>query len=59
MSKGDAIDVQKSYDSFAAYLRDCSVKGDSVGVKHAEARLKELDATIAKAGEMKVDASVL
>jgi hypothetical protein len=59
MSKGDALDVQKTYDATAAWLRDCSRKGDVLSVRHAEARLKELDVTIAKAGEMKVDASVL
>jgi hypothetical protein len=43
MSKGDLADIQKLYDATAIWLRDCCRKGDVLGVKHAEARLKKLE----------------
>ncbi len=50
MSKGDFDDIQQYYDAAAAWLRDCTRKGDLIGVKHAEERLKELDSALAKNG---------
>jgi len=43
------IEIQIMYDCVAAWLRDCVKKGDSVGVKKAEAKLKELGIKLAKA----------
>jgi hypothetical protein len=50
MSKGDHEDLLKLYDATAVWLRDCSRKGDISGIKHAEARLKEIEIELAKAG---------
>jgi hypothetical protein len=47
----EELDVQKTYDATAAWLRDCCRKGDVLGVKKAESRLRELDKELAKQGE--------
>ena len=59
MSKGDVLDVQKAYDATAAWLRDCCVKGDVLGVKHAEDRLKELDVQLAKFEDQPVSNQII
>lgn len=48
MSKGDLADLQQTYDAVTSWLRDCCRKGDSVGVRHAESKLKALDIELAK-----------
>jgi hypothetical protein len=53
MSKGDHEDLLKLYDATVVWLRDCSRKGDVLGVKHAENRLKEIDKQLVKFEELK------
>ncbi len=36
-------DLRRDFDVYAAYLRDCVIKGDMVGVVKAELNLKKLD----------------
>ena len=50
MSKGDHENIMKLYDATAVWLRDCCRKGDVLGVKHAEARLKDIEIELAKSG---------
>ncbi|MGA3289931.1 MAG: hypothetical protein ABSD42_06830 [Candidatus Bathyarchaeia archaeon] len=52
MSKGDELDVQKTYAATAAWLRDCVKRGDQEAAAKAGHKLKELDAVLAtKFGE--------
>jgi hypothetical protein len=44
----EEIETQITYDCVAAWLRDCVKKGDVLGVRHAEDRLKALDIELAK-----------
>ena len=44
----EQLDVQKSYDSYAAYYRDCCKRRDALGVEHAKSKMRELDALLAK-----------
>jgi len=43
-----SLAIQRTYDSFAAYLRDCIWKVDRLGAKNAEVKLRELDVELAK-----------
>lgn len=47
MSKGDFMDLQTGVDAYAAYLRDCVVKGNHDGVIKAETNLKMMDILLA------------
>jgi hypothetical protein len=47
LNRVDFLDLQELYDRTAIWLRDCCKKGDTLGVSHAEARLKELDTAMA------------
>jgi hypothetical protein len=43
MSKEDKSDLLRLYDATAAWLRDCSRKGDAAGTQKATSELKGLD----------------
>jgi hypothetical protein len=47
LSKNDVVDVQKGIDANAAYLRDCIIKGNTVGAIKAETNLKFYDIELA------------
>ena len=47
MARIEQLEIHKTYDATAAWLRDCVRKGNVPSVKRAEAKLKELDYQLA------------